>query len=189
MPSQSLIQVDTITDLKLQPVDATVKVFVQAKLILGDGLGGFYYWDAASTLNEDMIFMNVVTSSLSSAGRWIRMFQRSRTLSQGVLVSNGNVKTLYAPGTTLANGTATCSLNDAAGNAIFSEVWENRSYCTTPVSAPADAVQSYISAFSASSTTHAYYKVNAITVLAATVLGPLVNVGAGIKVQFIITGV
>ena len=190
MPTETMMQLGTIAELKLQPVDGTVKIFVASKTFLGDGMGGMYYWDPSSTDTEDMIFLNYIKSALSANGRWIRMYQRSRNIAQGVLVSNGNVKTLYAPGVTNSAGTVTLSLSDK-GAPIFSEIWENRSYCSAPANAPADAVQAYISGMAQdlSSTTHSYYRANAITVLAATVLGSLVNVGAGVKVQFVITGV
>lgn len=101
-----------------------------------DGLGGTYYWDAASTEAEDATYLNVVAPA-TGPGRWKRIIARVTVLPQGVLVSNGGVKTLYATATVVgAAGQATINLttdNTATGSALFSEIWENTSMVKPPL--------------------------------------------------------
>lgn len=123
----STINVMTIADLKTQPVSEDTIVLLVSNSTLGDGLGGFYRWDSTSSADEDTTFYNVVKSSTTSSGRWVRIFQRVRQFPHGVLVSVGGVKTFYALGkTTDVNGLVTAYLTDdgtATGNSLFTTVW------------------------------------------------------------------
>ena len=110
------------------------------------------------------------------------------------MVNNGGVKTLYASGITDSSGGIQLYLTDdgtATGNALFAEIWRNTSQCTQPATGPSTAVQSYVKALSADlkSTTHGFYKANAVTVTLGLVYAPFAAVGAGIPAQFEITGV
>lgn len=101
-----------------------------------DGLGGTYYWDAASTEAEDSTYLNIIAPA-TGAGRWKRIIARVTVLPQGVLVSNNGVKTLYASASVVGSaGQATLNLttdNTASGPAIFSEIWENTSMVKPPL--------------------------------------------------------
>lgn len=124
--SYSPVEVDLIANLKALPIaDGTVVLLVGATS-LTDGLGGFYRYSMSSTAAEDTRFWNVVASTVSATGRWIRIFQRVRTVGSGYLVTNGGFKEFFMPTTLDANGRATVYLTDdgtATGNPIFSEVW------------------------------------------------------------------
>ena len=118
---------DLLNDLRnANPSDTPVR-FLVAKNAVGDNLGGFYRWDATSTASEDTQYLNVVASSLTSTGRWVRVFQKAKTYAQGVLVNNGGIRTLYAPAVTDSNGQVAINLTDdntLTGNNLFSEIWQ-----------------------------------------------------------------
>lgn len=124
----SMVAVELIAGLKSMPVSAmpTIALVVGATST-SDGLGGFYRWTAGDTSTEDTRFYNVVASTVAGAnGRWIRIFQRLRTMSGGYLVSNGGFKEFFFPGTLDANGRITVYLTmdgTATGAAMFTEVW------------------------------------------------------------------
>ena len=187
---ETLLQVTTIADLKAQPLDTNVKVFVQSYISLGDGLGGMYYWDSSSTLAEDMVFLNTITSNVSSSGRWVRLNQRARSIPQGYFTQNGNVKEVFINAVTDGNGRATVNLttdNTPTGPSIFTEVWDNRSYATDPQTVNT-SVRSCVYANPAGlkTTTHQFSKPNQILALLAFADTP---VAAGVAVRFIVKGV
>jgi hypothetical protein len=136
-----MVRINLISDLQTTRVTHNQVVLVVGKTTMGDGLGGFYRWDANSTAAVESVFMNVVASSVTTKGRWLRIFQRARSLAQGVLVNNGGVKTLYATGTTDANGRITINLteeNTAAGTALFTDVWLTTGEATNGAATPND---------------------------------------------------
>lgn len=125
--STGLIAIDLISGLRSTPVSTMNTIaLVVGGATLGDGLGGFYRWDGTSTTVEDTRFYNVVASSSRATGRWIRVFQRVRTVASGYLVSNGGFKEFFMPAVLNSSGQVTIYLTDdgtATGNPLFSEVW------------------------------------------------------------------
>lgn len=125
--STGLIAIDLISGLKATPVSAMPTIaLVIGGAALGDGLGGFYRWTVDDTSTEDTRFFNVVASSTSSTGRWIRVFQRVRAVAGGYLVTNGGFKQFFMPTTLNSSGQATIYLTldgTATGTPIFTEVW------------------------------------------------------------------
>ena len=189
---QNISMVRTLTDLKAVAVGSISTVFMLGRVTSGDGLGGFYDWNETSTDAEDTQFLNTVVSNNSATGRWIRVYQKAKTVPQGILVSNGGVKTLYVSTVTDSNGKAKINLttdNTPTGPSIFTEIWENRSYSKLTATGPGDAVQSYLVAADLKTTTHGYYKANAITITLGLVVPPLASTGAGIAVGFKIEGI
>ena len=192
--TQDLMQLSTLADLKALPVASGTKVFIAGKATVGDGLGGFYYWDANSNAAEDTTYLNVVASLKSATGRWVRMFQRARNYPQGVMVTNANVKTFYASAVTDANGDCTITLTDdntPSGNPLFTDIWFNDSKATITATGPANSVTSYVKTLAANlkSTTHGYFRANAVTVTLGLLYNPFSTVGAGVPVQFRIDGI
>lgn len=123
----SLLTLDSLNDLRTLPVADAQLVLVLGVTGWGDGLGGFYRWSAGNTTAEDKPYYNFVGSSRSTAGRWVRVFQRVRTIGVNVLVTNGGFKTLFASGVTDANGRLTVYLTDdgtPAGNALFGNIMQ-----------------------------------------------------------------
>ena len=143
MTTLGMLRLNLIADLQTAPVMHNQVVLVTGKLTMTDGLGGFYRWDAASTLDAELVFMNVVPSTVSPTGRWLRIFQRARNLQQGVLVNNGGVRTLYALGVTDGNGRFTINMtedNTPGGVAIFTEVWQTDGEATANAPTANDVV-------------------------------------------------
>ncbi len=185
---------NNITALKNHPVDTDTMIFVVGKETIGDNLGGFYRWDSASTSPEEMGYANIIVSNKIATGRWLRVFQKVKNYSHGILLNNGGIKTFYATGTTNANGEVTLNLteeNTAGGTPLFKEVWFNDSKSTMTATGPGDAVTSYVKSLSSNLkvTTHGYFKANALTITLGLLLAPLASVGAGINVQFRIEGI
>lgn len=121
------ITVDTLNSLRSQPVSEDTILLLVGNGSVRDGFGGFYRWDATSSTDEDMVFLNTVKSSVTPNGRWVRIFQRARQVPQGIFVSVGGVKTLYILGkVTDSAGLVTAYLtedNTATGTPLFSSVW------------------------------------------------------------------
>ena len=122
-----ILTVGSMTELKSAPTSADTTVLLLGKSTASDGFSGFYRWDPDSSATEDLTFMNAITSSLSSTGRWVRIFQRARTLPHGVLVYNGGVKSFYPlNAVTDANGEVVLNLtenNTTTGVPLFSAIW------------------------------------------------------------------
>ena len=189
---------ESIANLKTWQVETGSQIFILGKTTPGDGLGGFYRWDETdSTSAEDMTNLNIIKSDRTNQGRWKRVFQRSQSLPQGLLVTNGPLKTLYVSTTTLADGTATIYLTmdgTSTGTPIFTEIKFNDSKASYGATNPSSAVQSFFMTESLVSTKHGYYKANAITLTLALVTGglllnPLISVGAGVPVRFRVEGI
>lgn len=143
MATLGMLRLNLLADLQNAPVTSNQVVLVTGKMAMTDGLGGFYRWDPTSTADADMGFMNVIPSNVSSTGRWLRIFQRARNLAQGVLVTTGGVRTLYALGVTDSNGRFTVNLteeNTTTGTALFTEVWQTAGESTGTASTPNDVV-------------------------------------------------
>ena len=189
---KGLDRVDMMTDLKNNPITSGAQVLMVGKTSITDGLGGFYRWDETSTATEDMTNLNVIASNLSSTGRWVRTFQRVQVLPHGILVLNGGFKTFYAASSTASTGKATINLtmdNTTTGTAFCTSIKYNDSVSLLDAANPQDAIQQYIVSTTSDlkQTTHGYYKVNAVTLALASLVGgiiPVANVGAGIPVNF-----
>jgi hypothetical protein len=141
MPSTTaILTLDTLTALRAAPVAEGQLVLVLGVSSYGDGLGGFYRWVSTASAPEDTIYNNIVISSISpDSGRWMRVFQRVRTVGPNTLISNGSFKTLFCPASTDLNGRVTIYLTDdgtATGNALFSTVMQTSGEGTAPVTDP-----------------------------------------------------
>ena len=181
-----------IADLKAMPVSPSTKVFVFGKDTIGDNLGGFYYWDNASTLPEDSVYLNVITSDNTPTGRWRRVFAKSVQYPQGVLVNTGGVKKFYAAG--VINASGECALNLTADNTpngapLFAEIWKNDSRAKTTATTPSQAVSSYTKSETLKTTTHGYFRANPVTITLGLAYAPFASAPPGTPVQFEITGV
>ena len=190
---QGIAQIGLLADLKQQPVAIGARALLVGRTSLDDGLGGFYRWDENATGADDLSFMNKLSSDVSPTGRWVRIFQKATSYPQGVLVKNGGVKTFYAGGVTNSNGDCTLNLTDdgtLSGNALFAEVWFNDSKSTVTATGPANAVTSYVKSLSSDlkTTTHGFFRANAVTVTLGLLYSPFAAVPAGIPVQFQING-
>lgn len=144
MGSVSTLTVATISDLKVAPMSPDTLVLVVGKATMMDNLGGFYRWDSSSTADEDLDFLNVIKSSNSAAGRWVRVFQRAKVYPGGVLVNTGGVKTFYILGkTTDVAGLVTAYLTEdgtATGKPLFSTVWGTTGSASTLATSANDIV-------------------------------------------------
>jgi hypothetical protein len=124
MATQAQLVLDTVVQLKSARVSDGTIVLVTGAATMNDGRGGFYRWDPAASGADDTATYNVIVSSRSASGRWVRIFQRVRVLTSGAkLLTNGGAKTLIIDGTTDANGEVTVSLVDNDSSAIFASVW------------------------------------------------------------------
>lgn len=191
---RDILQLDLLADLKDCPPSPGVRVFLTGRSSLGDNLGGFYYWDALANGAEDTPFMNLIASNRSATGRWRRIFSKVSTYPHGVMVNQGGVKTFYTSGVTDPSGTIAVNLTDddtAAGKALFSEIWKNFSRSTQAASGPSAAVTSYVRSLSADlrATTHGFFRANPVTISLGLVYAPFAAVGAGVPVQFEVTGI
>lgn len=184
----------TMTELKaMQPVG---QVLMLGKTTIGDGMGGFYYWDSSNASAEDTKFLNTLTSGVVGAtGRWMRVFQKALTLPQGYLIFNGGVKTLYITNaTTDANGKVTSNLtyeNASNGTAIFSEVWQKSFDFPVAVSSANDVPSGSSAAASDLKTvTYTFSKGNSstISILGVNILG-MRAVAAGLSVILKVEGI
>lgn len=122
-----MLTLDTLGDLRQQPVQDGQLVLVLGATAWGDGLGGFYRWSPSAADAEDTPYYNIVASSVTGAGRWMRVFQRVKMIGTSVLVTNGGFKTLFAPAITDANGRVTVYLTDdgtATGTALFGNIMQ-----------------------------------------------------------------
>lgn len=200
MAVRSMVQFDTLADMRAYDVSSWTAGSLMATALLidinsGDAKGGLYQWSPSSAAAEDLTYYNVVLSNTTSTGRWVRVFQRVRVLPQGRLVYNGDVKTLYVPTTTNASGEATFYLTydgTPTGTPIFSTILENKSEARIDSTDPKTAVQSYVRSQpetnSFISTTHGYYKANAVTITISMVYSPFASIGAGVSVVATIIG-
>ena len=203
---KQLVQMNLLSDLKdanpsfgrdsVNNPDVVPIVLVLGRTSVGDGNSAFFRWDPTSTAAEDLTYMAVVKSNRTTVGRWVRVFQRNVTVPQGTLVMNGGVKTLYVAAVTDSNGRATINLtyeNTPTGTPIFSEVWKNDSRARINASTQNEAVSSYMvqsaEATSFKTTTHGYYKPNAVTLTIGLVYAPIANIGAGTTVLFEVVGI
>jgi len=115
----------TLAELRLMPVRDGRVVVVADKATAFDNTGGFYRWNPNATGAEDAKYLNTIISSLSSTGRWIRMFQRAVDISPTngtMLTLAGNYKEYTVSGTTNSSGQIVWNLTDdgtATGNALF----------------------------------------------------------------------
>lgn len=189
-----LLQVDLMSNLKTQAIKHGTKVFLVGKYYVNDGLGGLYMYDSSSNVTQDTVYINSITSNLSSTGRWLRVFQKAKAYPQGILVSNGGVKTLFVSGTTDSNGEITINLtgeNTSGGTALFKEVWAVNVNPTTDASSVTNAIQSYRKSLPANlkTCTYGFYKANALTITLGLLYNPFTSVGAGTIVNFRVEGI
>ncbi len=122
----SVQKVNTRSDLKALSINNGKIAFLVSKNSLGDNLGGFYYFDSTATHTEDTVFMNNIPSNIAAVGSWVRIFQKAVNYTQGILVNNGGVKTMYCPATTNSTGQVVVYLTDnnlSTGNTLYKEVW------------------------------------------------------------------
>lgn len=186
--------VSTVTNLKDVAVLAGKKMFLGGKTSIGDGLGGFYYWDDTATDAEDTTYLNIIPSNLISTGRWKRTFENVIVYPQGILVNIGGIKKFYASGTSNVNGEIALNLtkeNTSTGTNIFSEIWSNISRVKSDQLTVGASVTTYTktTATSLKTTTHACYKPNPVTLVLGLLYNPLAAAGSGINIQFEITGI
>lgn len=191
---KDIIHLVSISDLKIQPVASDTVVFLLGGTTPYDGMGGIYRWDASSTATEELVYMNIISSSISSTGRWVRVFQRVRVLPHGFLSLNGLTKSFYANGVTDSTGKCTLNLTldgTATGIPIFTEVWLNHSQARAFATVPGDAVQSFRVSLASDlkQTVHGFYKSNVLSLTLGLLYNPAVMVGANIPVTFKIEGV
>ncbi len=147
MASKDTLRIKDLADLRSAPVSADTTALLICKTTVGDGLGGFYMWDASASGDEDTTYMNTIPSSVSTTGRWVRIFQKVRTYPQpvgvGTLVKNGGVKNLYVSSVINSNSEVTIYLTDngtATGNALFKEIWSTDAEVTANVASSNDVV-------------------------------------------------
>jgi hypothetical protein len=194
MDNKHLQVVDTIADLRLKAVAANAVVLVVGKLTVGDGMGAFYLFDADSTEAEDMTFLNVLTSSVSTTGRWKRLNVKTQTLPHGILTMNGGVKTFYASGVTNSSSEFTVNLTmdgTATGMAIFSQILDNSAKAYPTIASTNDAVNSVVKSEAAKITTYLFTRGNNIVLGALGTLGAntFIAAPAGTKVRATIVGI
>ncbi|UHG93236.1 hypothetical protein [Spirosoma oryzicola] len=164
--------VQTVADLKLKAVSPYTPVFVLARNDLSDGLGlgAIYYWKPDATDAEDMTFLNVIGSSVSATGRWMRLIVRTQQLPGGILVSNSGKKEYFTSIVTSAQGKATINLTadgTATGTALFSTIYSNRCEMVGPMPTSINnAILEYTESVSSDKkqTTHQFYKGNSTAV-------------------------
>lgn len=137
MEIKGIIIKSLLEDIKTTPIDSNATYFLIGRDTLGDGKGGFYYWDASSTEAEEMAYMSVIKSNLVEIGRFKRVFSRAIPLPHGVLTISGGVRTFYTtiPHMTNTSGECTFNLtldNTTTGPAIFTEIWWNQSRAIPP---------------------------------------------------------
>jgi hypothetical protein len=143
MPSYAPLEVDTIAQLKQLPTADGAVVLCVGYQSIGDGRGGFFRFDASSTANEDMTFLNTVASSVTGTGRWLRIFQRVLPTGQGLITNLGGFKEQYIVLPTDSNGRVTCYLTSdgtAAGTATFSNILWMDGASLTAAPSPNDAI-------------------------------------------------
>jgi hypothetical protein len=149
MNVKSVTTVNTIAELKARPVAPDALVLVVGKATAGDGLGGFYQWDAASAAAEDMAYLNVIASDGPAAGRWVKLFIRNRLTggpARGTLTINGAFRTFFVGATTDAHGDARVVLTEdgtVGGVPLFSEILYVDCICSAPASTPQAAYQTF----------------------------------------------
>jgi hypothetical protein len=90
----------------------TLNIEVQGASAVGDGLGGFFYWNAASTSNDDgRTVLKPTSVSASGAGRWLRYYPLGvpqiivKTAAQQVVSSTTLTPDTQLTTTLLANAT------------------------------------------------------------------------------------
>lgn len=199
----AFLQVDAVgrvahvTDLAalkaLDPV-AHPRAFLVCRTVIGDGLGGLYDFDLTASGAEDTVYMNTIPSSTTGTGRWVRVFQKAKAYPQGVMVTNGGVKTFYVSATTDSNGDATFQLTDdgtSTGNALFTELWMYSAQANSPAVNLAAGVNSFFKSVSANLKTMVFgqYKENVVTITLGLLLAPLATVGAGTSVLCKVEGI
>lgn len=186
---------ETLADLKAAPTADQSFATLAGKLVFSDGLGGLYRFDASSTAADDATYLNVVQPT-TGAGRWIRVIQRVRQLSNGLLEINGPVKRLYRQGTTTGTGgDVTLYLTDdntASGTALFTSVIQISYEVLTASSGAASTMFGQRKSLSADLKTLVYTIARGNTTTLALVVGlaipGLASVPAGTVVQFTIVG-
>lgn len=172
------LTLDTISDLRAAAVADGQLVLVLGVVVFGDGLGGFYRWNASSTAPEDTTYNNFIASNASTTGRWQRVFQRVRPAGPNLLVANGSFKTVFCPSTTDSNGRCTVYLTDdgtATGNALFSQIMETSGEGTAVVTDPNAMLMGARYSISADLTTLVYQFArggsSVVSILGTTILG------------------
>ena len=197
MSTTPMIQLDTIAQLKMQPVAAGTVVMSPGIASVFDGMGGMYRWDPTATGSDDTSNYNTVVSSLTGTGRWVRVFQRTRDLPHGKLTYIGSTKIFTANGVTNAQGQCTLRLtmdNTDNGAAIFTEIAWNESQFVGNAATPDDDVRSRVvvqpelAVNGLKTTTHGFSKANVVTMVVSLVYRPFGAVGAGVAVRFRVEG-
>lgn len=193
MPN-SILYFDTLAEMQAAQVAAGAVALIVGRANATDGEGGFYRFDSAMSGTEDVTFGTQLISTRTAAGRWVRIFQRTKTLPHGILVMNGGVKTFYAPGVTNSAGEVTLNLttdNTPTGPAIFTEIWFNAARAMAPAESVSNAVQNYVKNQTANlkSTTHGFYRANALNLVLGLLYNPFASTGAGVPVQFRVEGI
>jgi len=172
-----IISVDNITALKAQPGSVDNCILTRGQSAVGDGKGGFYYYDPADSVTaEDAKYYNVVVPS-KGGGRWKKVFVRTMVLTHGTLVINGGKREFFCEATTNATGECTVNLtmdNTATGTALFSEIWYDSSKGKENSGTANDAVQGYRKNIGAGlkTITHGFFRGNSLAItIGLTLLG------------------
>lgn len=195
--STNMIQLDTLAQLKLQPVAQGTLVFCMGVASAFDGMGGFYRWDPTASGNDDTSNYNTVVSNRTAIGRWVRAFQRTRDLPHGKLTYIGSTKIFTASGVTNAQGQCTLLLtmdNTANGAAIFTDIAWNDSQFVGNAATPDDDVRSRVvvqpdlAINALKTTTHGFSKANVVTIVLSLLYRPFGAVGANVPVRFRVEG-
>lgn len=194
MSEKSPVVVNNLAQLKALKGAADTIVFMTSRAVMGDSQGGFFWFDEHSTEEENLTYLSIVKPTGQDTGRWKRVFDFVKVLPHGTLVTKQGIKTFYAQGMTNANGEITLNLtleNTANGTAMFSQIWFNDSKSTVAAASPSNAVTSYVKSLSANlkTTTHGYFRANAVTISLGLLYAPFAAVPANVPIQFQITGI
>lgn len=147
---------NTVVDLKSQAAINNAMVYVLGGSTVGDGKGGVYRWNDASTESEDLTYNNVVQVTGVQTGRWIRTNQNIFPYPQGTLFRIGSLRIFTASGVTDANGEVTFNLtteNTSNGTNIFSNIFFNSGQATVNATTPNDVVMGVVKTLSANNKT------------------------------------
>ncbi|GAB4001456.1 hypothetical protein GCM10028807_57640 [Spirosoma daeguense] len=184
--------VTTMSGLKEKPISPNTPVFVLGKSSITDGFGAIYTYDSLCTDAEDMVNLNAIKSSVTSAGCWRRLNVKTQSLPGGMLFTNGGKKEYFTTRVTDSNGEATINLttdNTSTGTALFTTIYTNSCVMTTGVTSTSEVVTFYPKSVSADKkvTVHKGFKNNPTTVsllgLVNLAIAPLTTPPSGLTLN------
>lgn len=194
---QHVISLPTMADLKLTQGAPNLAVLLLGRDVVDDDKGGFYMWMEGSAA-ESLTYMETVLVDGVTTGYWRRLFLKTRIYPQGIMVSNGIIKTLYGVAPVYVNNSSEAEFfmttnNTVSGTALFTNILSNTSTVISNPGASNDLIISNVKSVSADlkSTIHTYAR-GGQTTLGATLLGLVIpgfrNVSANTQVRFTIVG-